>query len=483
MNYEVIIGCEVHVQLSTASKAFCSCANSFGGSPNSRVCPVCLGLPGSLPVPNSEHIRAAVKAGLATGCRIAPLTKFDRKNYMYPDLPKAFQISQYDMPICTGGKIVVNTTGASRTVRLTRIHMEEDTGKNIHTEDGQGTSHVDYNRSGTPLLEIVSEPDMRAPAEAESFVRQLHETMRYLEISDCNMEEGSLRCDANINLWVYEHEKKFATPIAEIKNMNSFKAIRAALEYEVERQKEEWQESRKTRETAGKSTRGWNEERGVTILQRVKEEEADYRYFPEPDLKPIAISNEYIAEAEAEIGELPEAKRSRYVSQYGLSEADALAMTAEKGFALYFEKACGEYPDAKKIANWMQGELKKFLNAENILLRDFKVQPSGLAGLLRLVDVGTISGKIAKDVFVTMAKAGKPASEIVSTGGLSQISDSGAILKIVDEVIAANPGSVADYKSGKQKALSFLMGQIMKASRGKANPQEAEKLLSEQLRK
>jgi len=479
MKFEVIIGCEVHVQLSTKSKAFCTCKNEFGGKPNSRVCPVCLGLPGSLPVPNAEHILSAVKAGLSLDCKIAPLTKFDRKNYMYPDLPKAYQISQYDMPICINGKLLVKTEESEREIGITRIHMEEDTGKNIHASDGHTGSFVDYNRSGTPLLEIVSEPDMRTPLEAMVFVQQLHQIMRYLDISDCNMEEGSLRCDANINLWVYEGDKKFATPIAEIKNMNSFKAIKAALEYEVERQKEEWQESGKTREEAGKATRGWNEARCVTILQRVKEEEADYRYFPEPDLKPITVSPEYVEAVKENMPELPYAKRRRYEKELGLSSADAIAMTAEKDFAVYFEKTCEGYPDPKKIVNWMQSEVKKYLNAENLSISSFNITPDHLRGLLLLVDTGDISGKIAREVFVTMAKTRKGAKEIVEADGLSQISDSLAIQKIIDEVIANNPGPVEDFRSGKEKALAFLMGQVMKASKGKVNPAEAGKLLAE----
>ncbi|MBN1522934.1 MAG: Asp-tRNA(Asn)/Glu-tRNA(Gln) amidotransferase subunit GatB [Spirochaetales bacterium] len=481
MKYDVIIGCEVHVQLSTKSKAFCTCRNVFGGEPNSRVCPVCLGLPGSLPVPNKEHIRSAIKAGRALGCSIAPLTKFDRKNYMYPDLPKAYQISQYDMPICNNGMLTVFTQEGTRDIRILRIHMEEDTGKNIHADDGSHESYVDYNRSGTPLLEIVSEPDMRSPAEAAAFVMSIHEIMQYLEISDCNMEEGSLRCDANINLWVYEEEKKYATPIVEIKNMNSFKAIQAALEYEVQRQADEWQNHRLTREAAGKSTRGWNEASGKTILQRTKEEEADYRYFPEPDLKPLSISADLIQSIEKTIGELPKEKRERFMHQLGLSETDTIVLTTEKAFADYFEQILTHYPNPKKTANWLLGEVKKYLNAGNISISDFRTTPAHIAELLLLQESGKISGKMAKDVFIKMAATGKAAQEIVSAEGLSQISDRGELEKIVIEVIAANPGSADDYRNGKLQAIKFLMGQVMKASKGKANPQEAEKLLSEKL--
>ncbi len=477
MNYEVIIGCEIHVQLLTASKAFCSCANSFGGTANSRVCPVCLGLPGSLPLPNRRMIESAVKAGLVLHSEIAPLTKFDRKQYVYPDLPKAYQISQFDMPICVGGYLEVASGEGTRKIRITRVHMEEDAGKNIHEQGGLNLSYVDYNRAGTPLLEIVSEPDIRSADEAVAYVQSIREIMRFLDVSDCNMEEGSLRCDANINLWIHEDGKKFATPIVEVKNMNSFKSLHGALEYEAERQIEEWREKRLTLQQAGKTTRGWSDKQGRTILQRTKEEAADYRYFPEPDIKPIRIGPELVAEIKESIGELPAAKRERFVGQYGLTQTDAENMTQSKAFCDYFEEAAQGYSDAKKLANWMLSEVKKALNEQKIGIEQFKVKPAAVAELLKIVDGGTISGRIAKDVFAEMAASGRGAADIVKSKGLAQISDQGELEKIVDKVIADNPVSVADLKSGKDKALQFLMGQVMKATKGKANPGLASQLI------
>jgi aspartyl-tRNA(Asn)/glutamyl-tRNA(Gln) amidotransferase subunit B len=477
MKYDVIIGCEVHVQLLTQSKAFCSCANSFGGTPNSRVCPRCLGLPGSLPVPNRTMISCAVKAGLALNCTIASITKFDRKNYMYPDLPKAYQISQFDMPICTDGYLEVTTNGQKRKIGIIRIHMEEDAGKNIHAESGLNMSYVDYNRTGTPLLEIVSEPDIHSPEEAVHYVQSLRGIMRFLDVSDCNMEEGSLRCDANINLWIYEGEKRFATPIVEVKNMNSFKAMKNALEYEVERQLEEWREKRLTLQAAGKSTRGWNEQRGETVLQRMKEEASDYRYFPEPDIKPISIARSLVQEIKKTIEELPEQKRTRFVGDYGISGEAADALTQSKALCDYFEEAARDYKDPRKIANWILSEVKKLLNEKQLSIDQIPVPARHITELMQIVDEGTISGKIAKDVFVEMAASGKSAAEIVKRQGLAQISDIGELEALVEKIIRDNPAIVADFKTGKQKSLQYLMGQIMKATKGKANPQMAMELL------
>jgi aspartyl-tRNA(Asn)/glutamyl-tRNA(Gln) amidotransferase subunit B len=481
MKYEVVIGCEVHVQMLTKSKAFCSCPNSFGGEPNSRVCPVCLGLPGSLPLPNKTIIYYAIKAGLALNCQIAMLTKFDRKNYVYPDLPKAYQISQYDMPICTNGYLEVEIGNNKRKIGITRVHMEEDTGKNIHAEDGSGISYVDYNRAGTPLLEIVSEPDIRSPEEAVVYVESLRQIMRFLDISDCNMEEGSLRCDANINLWVYEDGKRFATPIVEVKNMNSFKAMKNALEYEVLRQQEEWQEKRFTLEAKGKTTRGWNEKRGETILQRLKEEAADYRYFPEPDIKPIRLQQNLIQEIKQTIGELPEQKRRRFMEFYGLNAGDAETLTQSKALCAYFEEAARGYGDPKKIANWILSEVKKILNEKQIGIEQFIVPAREITRLLEFVDSGSISGKIAKDVFKEMATSGKTAGEIIEQGGLSQISDTGELEMLVERIISENPSVATDFKGGKGKALQFLMGQVMKASKGKANPGVTIELIKQKL--
>ncbi|MBN1799701.1 MAG: Asp-tRNA(Asn)/Glu-tRNA(Gln) amidotransferase subunit GatB [Spirochaetales bacterium] len=477
MKYDVIIGCEVHVQLLTRSKAFCSCPNNFGGAPNSRVCPRCLGLPGSLPVPNRDMISSAIKAGLALHCKIAELTKFDRKNYMYPDLPKAYQISQFDMPVCAGGYLEVTADGQSRKIGIIRVHMEEDAGKNIHAQGGLNMSYVDYNRAGTPLLEIVSEPDIRSAEEAVNYVQSLREIMRFLDVSDCNMEEGSLRCDANINLWIYEDEKRFATPIVEVKNMNSFKAMKSALEYEAERQLDEWREKHLTLQAVGKTTRGWNDDRGETVLQRMKEEAADYRYFPEPDIKPISISQNLIKQIKQSIPELPEQKRGRFVQDYGIAQEAAEALTQSKALCDYFEEAARGYQEPKRIANWILSEVKKLLNEKQMSIEQFPVPARQVTELLRIVDAGTISGKIAKDVFAEMAASRKSAAELVETKGLAQISDTGELEDVVEKIIRENPSTVADFKAGKQKALQHLMGQIMNATKGKANPQVTIRLI------
>ncbi|MBN2352253.1 MAG: Asp-tRNA(Asn)/Glu-tRNA(Gln) amidotransferase subunit GatB [Spirochaetales bacterium] len=480
MKYDVVIGCEVHVQLATKSKMFCSCPNKFGGEPNTRVCPVCLGLPGSLPVPNSAALEMAVKAGLALGCSIAPITKFDRKNYMYPDLPKAYQISQYDIPIAVDGKLSVRTGEGEREVRIIRAHLEEDAGKNVHALGADGRSGVDYNRAGTPLLEIVSEPDLRSPAEAAAYVASIREIVRALDVSDGNMEEGSLRCDANINLWVYEGGVKHATPIVELKNMNSFKSIRQALEYEVERQADEWREARLTMEKGSKRTRGWNEERGVTVLLRVKEEEADYRYFPEPDIRPIALDREYVEGLRSSLAELPEARRERY-RKLGISAQDAEGLAASSVLAFYFESVVEEQADAKKAASWIMGEVRKYLNEKGLADEDYPVKAPALARLLALIEQGTISNTQAKVVLVAMADSGKSADDIVREQGLAQISGEAALLEFVEKALIENPDSAANYRAGKEKALGHLMGQVMKLSRGKANPQEVEKLLKKRL--
>ena len=480
--YDVVIGCEVHVQLGTKSKAFCSCENSFGGDPNTRVCPVCMGLPGALPVLNRALLDGAILAGLALNCEIAGITKFDRKNYVYPDLPKGYQISQFDMPICVGGYLEVPTDDDEiRRVGIIRLHAEEDAGKNIHSSSGENSSFVDFNRCGTPLLEIVSEPDLRSPGEAVRYVQSLREILRYLGVSDCNMEEASLRCDANINLWIYEGTERFATPIAEIKNMNSFRSIRAALEYEEKRQLAAWEEERVTLSEAGKTTRGFDEAKGVTLLHRSKEEAADYRYFPEPDLRPISVPESYVAELRGKIGELPEAKRTRFVEQYDLPEQVAANLASSLELSNYFESAQAGLADPKRVANWLLADVKKYTNANSIHITELRVTPEAMRDLLLSVERGEISGKIAKEVFVEMADTGDTAGTIVERRGLSQVSDQDELLSVVDSVLAEHAAIADEYRAGKQNALKFLMGQLMKATRGKANPRLADELLRRKL--
>lgn len=482
MNYDVIIGIEIHLQLLTGTKAFCACENTFGGEANSRVCPVCMGLPGVLPVANLIMVESAIVAGLALNCDIAETTKFDRKNYVYPDLPKGYQISQFDMPICENGFLDLRDSGhGMRRIRIKRLHMEEDAGKNIHPETGGDVSLVDFNRCGTPLLEIVSEPDIRSADEAVAYAQSIREIMRYLEISDCNMEEGSLRCDANINLWIHEDGGKFATPIAEVKNMNSFRSIKSAMEYEVKRQLREWEETRVTLQEAGKTTRGYIDATGETKLMRSKEESSDYRYFPEPDLKPITIPKSHIEMLRERVGELPDAKRARFVEQYALTEQDAQNLSSDKAVCDFFEHVVRGYPSPKKAASWILSEVKRYLNARTIEIGELNVTPDGLRELLELVDGGTISGKIAKDVFDEMADKGISAGQIVAERGLSQIADESELEAVIEKIIAVNASSANDYRNGKTKVIGFLMGQVMKETKGQANPQLAMALLQKKL--
>ena len=483
MKYEVIIGIEIHLQLRTKTKAFCACENEFGGEPNTRVCPVCMGLPGTLPVANFSMVESAIVGGLALNCEIAGITKFDRKNYVYPDLPKGYQISQFDMPICVNGYLdIEDTDKQTKRIRIKRLHMEEDAGKNIHPENGGDISLVDFNRCGTPLLEIVSEPDIRSAEGAVAYVQAVREIMQYLEISDCNMEEGSLRCDANINLWIDEDGETFATPIAEVKNMNSFRSIKNAMEFEEKRQIKEWAETRVTLQEAGKTTRGYTDASGETKLMRSKEESSDYRYFPEPDLKPISIDGSYIAELQKRVGERPAEKRSRFMSEYGLSEQDSRNFCSSKELCDFFEQAASGYEYPKKVASWILSEVKKYLNAHSIDIAGLSISPDRVRELLDLVDDGTISNRIAKDVFEEMAERGMSAAQVIAEKGLSQIAEEGELEAIVDKVLADDPSSVDDFKNGKKKVIGFLMGQIMKETRGKANPQKAMELLQKKLK-
>ncbi|GBF77121.1 aspartyl/glutamyl-tRNA amidotransferase subunit B [Paenibacillus sp. 598K] len=472
--YETVVGLEVHVELHTKSKIFCGCSTSFGAPPNSHTCPICLGHPGVLPVLNRQAVEYAMKAAMALNCEIASESKFDRKNYFYPDSPKAYQISQYDKPIGERGWIDIEVNGETKRIGITRLHLEEDAGKLTHV-DGGYASLVDLNRVGTPLVEIVSEPDIRTPEEAKAYLEKLKAIMLYCDVSDVKMEEGSLRCDANISLRPYGQEK-FGTR-AELKNMNSFRGVQRGLEYEQWRQAE-------VLDSGGEvvqETRRWDEAQGKTLSMRGKEEAHDYRYFPDPDLVLMRIDEDWKARVRASIPELPDARKARYQADYGLSSYDADVITASKKLADFFEESLQYTKDAKAVANWIMGDLLGYLNTNNLDLADVKITGQGLGEMIGLMEKGTISGKIAKTVFKSMLESGKLPQQIVEEQGLVQISDEGAIMAIVDEVIAANPQSVEDYKAGKEKAIGFLVGQVMKASRGKANPGLANKLLVERL--
>jgi len=469
--YEAVIGLEVHVELRTKTKAFCSCPNEFGSVPNSNVCPICLALPGTLPVLNKTLLEYAIQVGLALNCEIASFCKFDRKNYFYPDLPKAYQISQYDMPLCRNGYLDVEVNGHTRRVGINRVHMEEDAGKLVHGENNADYSLIDLNRAGVPLLEIVTEPDMRTPEEARLFLENLKQILQYLNVSDCKMEEGSLRCDANISLRPVG-SSIFNTKV-EIKNMNSFKAVQSALENEINRQREIY-------ESGGvvvQETRAWDEDTGRTSVMRSKETASDYRYFPDPDLVPVVISDEMINELRNQLPELPAARKKRFIEEYGLPPYDAGILTSTRALADYYEECVKGYHDPKKVSNWVMVELLRLLNSNNVEIKDSKLTPSHLVEMLKLMDEGTISGKIAKTVFEEMFNTGKRAAQIVEEKGLMQISDEDELAAIIDRLIAAHPEVVEDYRKGKKKALGFFVGQVMKETRGKANPQIVNKLL------
>lgn len=478
MKYEAVIGLEVHTELQTKTKIFCSCRTSFGADPNTNVCPVCLGLPGVLPVLNKKVLEYAVRAGLALNCEISRFSKFDRKNYYYPDLPKNFQTSQFDLPICEHGYLDVEVEGEKRRIRITRAHMEEDAGKLVHhgtSITDSDYSMVDYNRTGTPLLEIVSEPDMRSAKEAVAYMEKMRAILQYVGISDCRMEEGSLRCDANVSVRPVG-QKELGTK-TEIKNINSFKGVERAIEYEAMRQAELLEDGGKVVQ----ETRTWDEKEGVTKSMRTKEEANDYRYFPEPDLVPFTVSDEYIENIRKSLPELPDARKERYMKEFGLSSEDAVFMTNDKATADYFEAAVDAGADPKACVNWLMGEFASQLSTDGIEIAKAPVSAENLAALLKLISKGTISGKIAKKVFATMWKEGGNPEEIVKAQGLVQISDTAELSKLVDEVVGKNPKAVEDFKAGKKKAVGALVGQIMKATKGKANPRVINELLNKKL--
>ncbi|NTV12626.1 MAG: Asp-tRNA(Asn)/Glu-tRNA(Gln) amidotransferase subunit GatB [Desulfobulbaceae bacterium] len=475
MDFETVIGLEVHAQLSTKTKIFCGCSTQFGKPANSNTCPVCLGMPGVLPVLNRKVVEYAVKMGLATNCNINRTNVFARKNYFYPDLPKGYQISQFDLPICEHGWVDIEAGGKTKRIGITRIHMEEDAGKLIHDER-EPKSYVDLNRTGTPLIEIVSEPDLRSPEEAAAYLRKIHAILRYLDICDGNMQEGSFRCDANISLRLRGQDKLGTR--TELKNMNSFRNVQRALEYEERRQRDLLLDGG----TVIQQTLLWDPDRNQTNAMRSKEEAHDYRYFPDPDLIPVEISEEWITATREAQPELPEQRRQRFITELELPVDDANILTGDRELADFFEAALADYANPRKLANWLISELIRELNkGEEQSIKTCLVTPAAMAKLLAMVEQGTISGKIAKTVFAEMMASGKDPETVVKEQNLVQMSDEGDLLRIVAEILAANPEQVAQYRAGKTKVMGFLVGQLMQQTKGRANPQMANQLISKAL--
>jgi aspartyl-tRNA(Asn)/glutamyl-tRNA(Gln) amidotransferase subunit B len=475
--YEPVIGLEVHVQLATATKIFCGCPTSFGAQPNSNVCPVCLGLPGALPVLNRAAVELAIQAALSLNCRVRPVSRFARKNYFYPDLPKGYQISQYEEPLAERGWVEIPVDGAPKRIGVTRVHMEDDAGKSIHDgfRDSARYTYVDLNRSGTPLIEIVTEPEMRSSQEAYDFLTGLKQTLEFLNVSTCDMEKGHLRCDANVSVRLKGAEL-FGTK-AEVKNLNSFRFLKLALDYEIARQVA-------ILESGGaipQETRLFNPDTGETASMRSKEHAHDYRYFPEPDLAPLRVADVWLDEIRSRMPELPARKRARFMESYGLSAYDAGVLTANRAMAEYYERVATVAGDPKAAANWVMGDLMGALNAEGQEIADSPVTPERLGEMVSLILKGEISGKIAKEVFAKMFAGGEAAAMIVEREGLRQISDTGALEQIVEQVLQQNSKQVEQYKGGKATVLGFLVGQVMKASRGQANPGVVNELLRKKL--
>ena len=477
MDFEPVIGLEVHAQLKTKSKIFCGCSTVFGAPPNTNTCQVCLGMPGVLPVLNKKVVEYTIKMALATHCTITSPNRFARKNYFYPDLPKGYQISQFELPIAEHGWLEVEDGGRTKKIGITRIHMEEDAGKLIH-DVHKPLSYVDLNRTGVPLMEIVSEPDIRSPEEATAYLKKLHAILRYLYICDGNMQEGSFRCDANISLRPVGREK-FGIR-TELKNMNSFRNVQRALEYEIRRQRDILLDGGEVVQ----ETLLWDADRNVTNSMRGKEEAHDYRYFPDPDLIPVVIDENWIENTRKTLPELPDERRQRFISALGMPEYDAEVLTSSKDLADYFEAALEVYPQAKKLSNWMMTELMRELKGEDSIdIEGCPITPQNLGLLLAMIDKGTISGKIAKAVFMDMLASGKDPETLVKEKNLVQVSDEGELLAIVREIIAANPGQVAEYRAGKTKLMGYFVGQLMQKTKGRANPKLANQLLSQELGK
>ncbi|MDR7419128.1 MAG: Asp-tRNA(Asn)/Glu-tRNA(Gln) amidotransferase subunit GatB [Armatimonadota bacterium] len=476
--HDLVIGLEIHVQLLTASKMFCGCGVAFGAPPNTLVCPVCLGLPGALPVLNARAVDLGLRAALALGCRVHPRSQFHRKNYYYPDIPKNFQISQYQYadhaPLATGGVLEITVDGRRMSVRIRRVHLEEDTGRLVHPEGLDG-SLVDYNRSGVPLMEIVTEPDLRAPAEAREFLVALRRLLQFAGVSTGRMEEGTLRCDANLSL---SRPGGVSGVRTEVKNMNSIRSVERALAFEAARQADVLARGGAVEQ----ETRHWDERRGVTFGSRSKEEAQDYRYFPEPDLVPIEVDEAWLQRVRDALPELPAARRDRFVAVWGLSRYDADLLTSSPAMAAFFEGAVERFPRPKMIANWLVGDVTAYLNEHGVEIDQITLTPARLAELLRLVEDGTVSGRTAKDVLIEMIERDQDAGTIVAARGLTQISDEDTLARVVDAIIAQHPGPASEVRAGKEKAMGFLVGQVMKATGGRANPDAVHRLLRERLR-
>ncbi|HMA62212.1 MAG TPA: Asp-tRNA(Asn)/Glu-tRNA(Gln) amidotransferase subunit GatB [bacterium] len=476
-DYEPVIGLEVHVQLLTDSKMFCECKNHYGDAPNMNTCPVCLGYPGTLPTLNKKAVEFGVKAGLATDCEIADFCRFARKNYFYPDLPKGYQISQYKQPLCSSGELKINIDGKEKAIGITRIHLEEDSGKSIHGVENDEDTYIDFNRCGVPLIEIVSEPDMRSPEEAYQYLRKLKQTLEYLEISDCNMEQGSLRCDANISMRP-RGQKEFGIR-TEMKNMNSFSGVKKALQYEINRQSQALDNG----EEVIQQTLLWDDREEVARPMRGKEESEDYRYFPEPDLVPLAVGDQWLGEIKKSIGELPDEKRERFSKEYGLREYDIDLLISDHNLATYFEKATKISGDAELTSKWLQNEILRVLKEENIDIQDFNILEDRFGKLLVLLKNNKINANSAKKVFNKMLESDKSPSEIVDEEGLSQMSGEDELAGIIDSVLEENSDEAQRYREGEKKLLGFFMGQVMKKTRGKANPGDTRELLQEKLQR